>query len=298
VLGEQAGISGTYTLSNGSLSAENEAIGYAGTGVFNQSAGTNNAGNLVLGVGYDLQGNSQPGATGTYNLSGTGVLSAGYEIIGGNGTGIFTQTGGSNTVSGTMEIGTKGRYSISGGVLSVVEELLNKGEFFNNGGYVSANVRNEGIISGSGTFTGNVTNVGTVSPGSSPGTLTITGNYTQDVLGKLLMELAGYAQGTEYDFLNIMGNATLAGTLDVDLLGGFIPLAGSSFHLLHAGGLISGTFSNLELPYGDKYWSIIYSDHDIYLKMVESASVPEPSTLLLLGLALIGLAGIRRKYKN
>ena len=51
-------------------------------------------------------------------------------------------------------------------------------------------------------MTGNVTNTsGTVEPGSSPGTLTVTGNYTQGAGGTLQTEIAGTTPGTQFDRL-------------------------------------------------------------------------------------------------
>ena len=80
-VGEALGASGTYSLSSpGMLSvAAFEFIGNSGTGTFIQSGGTNNItgpyGELDLGYGT--------GSSGTYNLSGSGVLSAANENVGG-----------------------------------------------------------------------------------------------------------------------------------------------------------------------------------------------------------------------
>ncbi|HEX2828325.1 MAG TPA: filamentous hemagglutinin N-terminal domain-containing protein [Burkholderiales bacterium] len=52
-----------------------------------------------------------------------------------------------------------------------------------------------------------------VAPGTSPGTLTIAGNYVQGPNGMLEIDLEGPRQGIDYDLLKVNGNATLAGTL-------------------------------------------------------------------------------------
>jgi hypothetical protein len=100
-LNNTAGPVGTATTTL-SLSANNltvngyELLGDRGSGTINQSGGVNTInGANGLSLGYNL------GATGTYVLSGTGSLSVagGYEEVGVNGTGIVTQTGGTNTIN-------------------------------------------------------------------------------------------------------------------------------------------------------------------------------------------------------
>ena len=90
VLGNNNGSSGTYSLSgSGVLSAGFETIGFAGSGSFTQSGGTNSLAN------YMYLGNSS-GQSGTYNLNGSGLLSVAVEYIGVSGSGTFTQSGGTN----------------------------------------------------------------------------------------------------------------------------------------------------------------------------------------------------------
>ena len=50
---------------------------------------------------------------------------------------------------------------------------------------------------------------GTVRPGTSPGTLTVTGSYTQGATGTLEVDVDGTVQGTGYDHLSVGGAATL-----------------------------------------------------------------------------------------
>jgi hypothetical protein len=55
----------------------------------------------------------------------------------------------------------------------------------------------------------------------SPGILTIVGDYTQTSGGVLVVEIGGLNPGTDFDQLNITGQATLDGTLTVNLINGF-----------------------------------------------------------------------------
>ena len=90
-----SGATGIYDLSgSGLLSASNQYVGYSGTGTFTQSGGTNSV-YYNLYLGYDS------GASGTYNLGDTALLSCAVddEVVGYGGTGTFTQSGGTNTIN-------------------------------------------------------------------------------------------------------------------------------------------------------------------------------------------------------
>ena len=117
------------------------------------------------------------------------------------------------------------------------------------GGTVTVGVG--GTLSGAGTIQGNVNNVaGTVSPGASPGMLTITGNYTQGASGVLDMQIGGLVAGTDYDQLRVGGTTSLAGTLNTALINGFVPPTGSTFTLVQSTGAVSGTFTTTNQPVG------------------------------------------------
>ena len=200
---------------------------------------------------------------GTYNITTDGHMSTNNQYSNENygridNSGTFKKSGGEGTFSvdgsghtsfhntGTVEVtsGTLafyGGFEQTGGQLSVAEGAA---------AYVgSSNSFTGGTITGTGTITGIVTNSGaTVRPGNSPGTLTLDGNYTQGPDARLVIEIAGLADG-EFDVLNVTGTATLnGGTLEVVLLDGndFIPQF-TQFDILQAGTLF-GSFSNFILP--------------------------------------------------
>ena len=137
-----------------------------------------------------------------------------------------------------------------------------------------------------------------MSPGDSPGVLTIQGNYTQLSGGTFFAELAGLAPGTQYDQLAVSGLATLDGTLDVALLRGFLVHVGDSFILMTFGSE-SGHFSTLNLPTLPRYeqWLLSYNANDLVLS-VGARPTPEPASFLLLGSGLLSAAfSIRRKLR-
>jgi hypothetical protein len=105
-----------------------------------------------------------------------------------------------------------------------------------------------GLLKGTGTFVGNVNNTsGTVSPGASPGTLTINGNYVQGPAGALAIELGGLLPGSQHDQLAITGSATLDGALNVSLINGFVPADNNTFKIMQSGS-VSGTFATVNIP--------------------------------------------------
>jgi fibronectin-binding autotransporter adhesin len=119
-------------INGGSLSAIYQYIGGAGVGVFTHSAGINTNSRLYLG--------DAAGAYGTYNLSGSAILSTTDVMkVGHSGTGVFIQSGGTHTVSNGLYLGyyagSSGTYTLTGGTL--VLKSLSKGSgvaTFNFGG--------------------------------------------------------------------------------------------------------------------------------------------------------------------
>ena len=111
-------------------------------------------------------------------------------------------------------------------------------------------VQNGAVLSGTGTITGSVLNAGMISPGHSPGTLTIGGNFTQTPSGVLSIALAS---PTNFSRLVVGGHASLDGTLLLRLAPGFVPQATNHFSVLTAGQGISGTFRSVTDPGGPPF---------------------------------------------
>jgi hypothetical protein len=108
---------------------------------------------------------------------------------------------------------------------------------------------NGGSLTGSGNFTGDIRNTGgTISPGNSPGAISIAGNYTQGEGGTLKIEIAGLTTpGVDYDLLAVTGTATLGGALRLSDINGFTPGPTDTVVPLTAGS-ITGTFSSANAP--------------------------------------------------
>jgi hypothetical protein len=162
----------------------------------------------------------------------------------------------------------------------------------------SHNFNNSGLLEGIGTVQASLlSNSGTVHPGDGPGILTVTGSYAQTSTGALGIQIGGSSAGTGFSQLNISGSASLAGTLDLSLINGFIPSNGETFEILTSSGL-SGTFSTVNgLQEGNVTFTVAYTSDDVVLDAhVSSSAVPEPASWLMLGLGLtaVGTCVVRK----
>jgi hypothetical protein len=127
-----------------------------------------------------------------------------------------------------------------------------------------------GRLEGTGMITGAVIMGGEIVPGAPIGVLQVAGTYSQGGGGILNVEIGGLAAGTEFDALEVSGDAALAGTLNVSLVGGFTPNPGDTFRIMtfatHTGdfsvnsGLIIG---------GGLGFRKVYGDTDLTLEVVQ-----------------------------
>ena len=85
--------------------------------------------------------------SGSYNLSGSGYLVAPTEYVGYFGSGAFTQTGGTNSVTSVLSIGSSGVFLLNGGLLQITSLTVgSNGTFSPNAGTLQ--------VLGSFTYTG------------------------------------------------------------------------------------------------------------------------------------------------
>jgi hypothetical protein len=135
-----------------------------------------------------------------------------------------------------------------------------------------------GQLRGTGLVTASVSNTGgTVAPGASPGNLTIQGAYAQGAQGTMEIELAGPAQGSQFDHLAVAGAASLGGTLNVRFLNGYAPAVGSTFRFLDCTGTRGGTFGAVTVADAAPNLgaAVQYDTHGAWVVIVQVCGSPD-----------------------
>ncbi len=311
--GMGAGVWGGPTIGTGTFSNNRGLVTLDGSGeTLSATTFSNNRGRVTLnGTGDILSATTFNNGAGTVTLASQCGVGCGETLT----ATTFSNNGGRVTLDGSGDTLSAGAFSNAGSVTVGSNETLTiQNNYTQSGSGASLNVDgsltaatatiNRGTVSGGGTITANVNNVGGRVTASDPGIpeiLTIMGNYSQGSGGTLEAFLGGTAPGG-YSQLVVDGTATLDGKLDVDFVSGFDPTLDENFFLLTSTGtgLVSGTFSNLELPKGDA-WLVSYNTACptgttgcVDLTYEGAAKAPEPSTFLLLAMVMAVMAVLLR----
>ena len=203
-----------------------------GTAEFGQPV-TNTANGLITGRGNLIVTPFTPAGTALTN-QGSLALSSGITSVFGdvlNQTGVATK---GITITGNSDV------TFWDDVNNVVPSLFKVTP--------GSSVTIFGTYSGGNITGGGQMNFdGDLSPGASPAAILLDGNVRLYSTTRLKIELGGTTAGTQYDQVNVTGNLTLDGTLQVLLINGFVPHVGDIFHILNWGTL-SGSFTALQFP--------------------------------------------------
>jgi autotransporter-associated beta strand protein len=214
----------------------------AGTGIGDTSA-------VTVGAGAQLWVNNGAVANEVIgSLASTGAATV--EIVNGSLT-----TGGNNastTFTGTISEGGVASFTKTGtGTMTMNATSLtytglttvSAGTLILNGSMADSLLVAAGAtFGGDANIAGSVTNNGTLSPGNSPGTINIAGNYIGGgaLTAEVIFNSAGAPiNGTTHDFLNITGNASLVTTINVVPFapsGNAVPTVGNGIELVRVGG--------------------------------------------------------------
>jgi len=183
----------------------------------------------------------------------------------------------------------------------------------NNGIITSSEIyTNFGTLTGDGAFSGDFSNVGTLSAGKTVGTMSVGGNYIQ--AGLFSVDII---DTYNYDYLTVAGDVELwddnffpsGSSLGLNFLNGFSGdnlNDGDFFDIIRYRGSLEGAFSDTSLlssmlTIGE--WVIDYDfdfvdgSKSVRLSYDAPPAVPEPSTILLFGVGCATLAGFCRKRR-
>ncbi len=180
--------------------------------------------------------------TGTQTLSGSGTLTGSLDVAGGTIVlgGTYAALTATAASGATLDVGATGDLAadVTGATGSTIRV----------NGIVTGDIASAGTLTGAGTVVGNVTSSGMLSPGNSPGILTVNGSFTQTSTGILNIEITPTATaGTGYDQVLVTGtpgDASLDGTLALTKASGLY-VAGSTYDVVQAAGSITGDFATI-----------------------------------------------------
>jgi len=211
---------GNDSTSYATISGTGGSLVKTGTGTFVFAGGATHTGGTTITAGTLQIGDGSVSGSIAGDILNNGTLAfnrAGELTFAGliSGTGAVNQIGTGTTIL-TGANSYAGTTTVSGGTLRI------------NGNQSAAtgltNVLNGGTLGGSGTIGGNVivADGGTLAPGNSPGTLTIAGNLALSSGSRLAFEFgqANLPGGALNDLINVGGNLTLDGTIDVTVAAG------------------------------------------------------------------------------
>jgi len=295
---------GTYNLIDGNLTLDAWSNTIKNGGTFNQSGGTST---ITLTAIDPFKIGNTVGDGSTYNLSGgnlnaNNIINNGTLNFSGGNVSLLHQTTTWDPINQSYiwEKGTltnNGSTSLSGAGTRTID-----GNIVNNGTFKVTNT--------TAVYTGSFLNNGTYL--SDPATSKFLGSLT---VGSDGIIIAGAGDIFEFykDFINNSSRNTEWQTSLADLFfstGSHTFFIGQTGNNLYWDDLTLDLGAILDLEGGGELHinnlhvydlaqltglGLISYDH---LDIIGSTSVPEPTTMLLLGLGLIGLAGIRRKFRN
>ena len=240
-----------------------------GTNAFNA---INDSGSLTIGAGITITG--QNGLIG-YNNGGSESPLVIEGTVAAVTSGAIIQIYGTNwTNSGTIEATTGGEINLGTSPSNLSPGALVGGTWIvdpvSKIDFPAGNIANLDatfILEGAGANQANLSTLATIGPAGTldlsdgasfstiaslvnygtinvadPGILNINGNFTLFPSGQLDVGVGGYSPGSGFSQLNVTGQLTFGGALDVTLLGGFTPMPGDSFPIINYGSAI-GSFA-------------------------------------------------------
>jgi len=198
---------------------------------------TQNDGSLII----DLAGDKTYAGV----ISGTGALvkdGAATLTLSGDHTYSGSTIVAAGLLNVTGSLASQAYQIYAGAGLTMASAFTLTGDAVVNGTWTTPllTVASGGLLMGSGTINGDVVNGGVLSPGNSPGVLSINGNLSLLSGGTLRMDLTPAGS----DQLLVSGQTTLGGTLNLALAQGFYR-QGQRYSLISSAGGLTGGFGDV-----------------------------------------------------
>ncbi len=182
---------------------------------------------VTMLAGSDLAANGLISANGRVRL-GANVSLGGSLTTATSATDVHFAGAGRSFILNTASLSGAGAMTVDNGSTMNLE----------SGANVGIDVENDGRLE-IGFFASEVS-IDVIEPGAA----TIRGSFAQTSIGEFAVDLGGLTQATQFDWLDIIGTARLNGTIEVQLIDGFLPTPGDTFQVLTATSVIN-TFSQI-----------------------------------------------------
>lgn len=167
--------------------------------------------------------------------SNVAVAPGGVLSIGGS-PGVSQLAAATMITAGSVSLLPRGTATLNGQLTQTAGTVT-----LNGGALNAATVFSQaGLLNAIGTINGNVQlgngagPVATLSPGANIGALAIDGDFRMASDARLAMQFRAIGPNGTFDTITISGAATLAGTLDLSLLGSGVPTPGAVYTMLRA----------------------------------------------------------------
>ena len=305
-------VSGTV---QGTTSGVFDAVNFLNATVTLGSASLSDADGEITSNGVSSINVANAGAVDLEVQSGTLSVVGDYDIAGGKTTevdggaaldvlgGSISNNGGTLTIDPTGLVDPTSYTQDSGtlslnGTLDVATVNLLGGTIGGTGDFAAGTTVNNGTNSGNG---GDLY----VPPGSGSPEPWDFANYNQTADGTVTFDLDAVSNVPSYDYINLTGEVTPGGTLDLDITNAML-----TWMLAQPFGTEIVLIQSAE-PFGDvgyydnadrftavtgtpmpQYWTVLYGPNDVYLELA-----PEPAPYLLMGGAIMALGLIRRRRR-
>jgi subtilase-type serine protease len=275
--------SGSITGNSTAISASTAVITNSGTISANTFGITANGGGSIITNSGTITATSRAitfvGGLNTLTLTPTstinGVVLAGPTdklSLGGIGAGSFDV----NNIGPTAQYRNFGSFSKVGDSTWTLTGsgtqnwAVQSGTLLVNGNAGATTVAATGTLGGNGTVGATTINGGTLSPGNSIGTITVSGILGFSLTGNYIVEVSPASA----DRTNASGLATISGTLHAVGLGGTY-VVGTKYTVINAPGVV-GTFSSLDVTgsFGATRPHIEYDLNNVYLVLGQGTISP------------------------